>query len=117
MARATHRRERPRVPPRNAAVYRALADDTRREILAMLAEGSRTVNEIAAEFPDISRPAVSKHLAVLREAGLVVDRASGRERVYALETRPLADVTAFLAQLDVVWARALVRLGEHLDET
>lgn len=54
---------------------------------------------------------------MLREAGLVVDRASGRERVYALETSPLADVTAYIAQLDRMWARALADLGKHLDET
>lgn len=103
--------------PRSAAVYRALADDTRRAILALLAEGPASAGAIAAEFPAISRPAVSKHLAVLRDAGLVVDRASGRERVYALETGPLVDVTTYIARLDVMWARSLARLGKHLDET
>lgn len=117
MAHATSRKARPRVPPRSAAVYRALADETRREILALLAEGPATAGAIASEFPEISRPAVSKHLAVLREAGLVVDRVSGRERVYALETGPLADVTAYISQIDAMWSRALVDLGKHLDET
>ena len=117
MARATGRKARPRAAPRNAAVYRALADDTRREILALLAEGPLPAGEVAAAFPGISRPAVSKHLAVLRDAGLVVDAASGRERVYALETGPLGEVTAYIAQLDVMWTRALADLGKHLDET
>ena len=108
---------RRRAPPRSGEVYRALADDTRRGILALLAEGPTTAGAIAAEFPEISRPAVSKHLAVLREAGLVLDRAEGRERVYAIETRPLAEVTAYIAKLDVMWAQALVDLGKHLDET
>lgn len=106
-----------RVPPRSGAVYRALADDTRRAILAILAEGPLTVNEVAAEFPEISRPAVSKHLSVLREAGLVRDQIVGRERLHALETAPLAEVTAYVAQLDAMWARALADLGRHLDET
>lgn len=101
----------------DAAIFRALADDTRRSILALLAEGPSTAGAIAGEFPDISRPAVSKHLAVLRQAGLVVDRAEGRERVYAIETGPLAEVTAYVAQLDVMWARSLVALGRHLDES
>lgn len=115
--RAAARQARARIAPRSAAVYRALADETRREILALLAEGPLPAGGVAASFPDISRPAVSKHLSVLREAGLVVDRAQGRERVYALETTPLADVTAYIAQLDRMWARALADLGKHLDAT
>lgn len=113
----TKQREvRRRVTPRNAAVYGALADETRRQILALLAEGPRPAGAIASKFPKISRPAVSKHLAVLREAKLVTDRGVGRERVYAIETRPLAEVTAYIAQLDHMWANALVALGKHLDE-
>lgn len=108
---------RRRAPERDAAVYRALADDTRRGILALLAEGPAAAGAIAAEFPEISRPAVSKHLAVLRDAGLVVDRAEGRERVYAIQTGPLVEVTAYVERLDAMWARALVSLGKHLDET
>jgi DNA-binding transcriptional ArsR family regulator len=101
---------------RGAAVFRALADDTRRGILALLAEGPTTAGAIAAAFPEISRPAVSKHLAVLRDAGLVVDEASGRERVYSLRTDPLGDVVAYVSQIDEMWRHALVRLGKHLDE-
>lgn len=117
MPRAIERKARPRVAPRNAAVYRALADDTRRGILALLSEGPLAAGEIAAEFPAISRPAVSKHLAVLREAGLVTDRVEGRERLYALDASPLADVSAYIAQLDRMWAHALAKLGKHLDES
>lgn len=117
MARATPRSKRPRVAPRSAAAYRALADDTRRGILALLAEGPATAGAIAAAFPAISRPAVSKHLAVLREAKLVVDRAEGRERVYALDASPLAEVSTYLAQIDLLWSRSLERLGAHLDRT
>lgn len=102
---------------RSGAAYRALADETRRGILTLLAEAPATAGAIASRFPDISRPAVSKHLAVLRDAGLVVDHAEGRERVYAIDTAPLAEVTAYVAQLDVMWSRALVALGRHLDET
>ena len=101
----------------DAPVYRALADETRRGILALLAQGPATAGAIAAAFPAISRPAVSRHLAVLREAGLVADRAEGRERVYSLEPGPLSEVTSYVAQLDATWRRALVDLGRHLDET
>ncbi|HUR69350.1 MAG TPA: metalloregulator ArsR/SmtB family transcription factor [Candidatus Thermoplasmatota archaeon] len=93
-------RARRKAPAQQELVYRALADDTRRQILALLARGSRPAGEIASEFSRISRPAVSKHLALLREAGLVADRAAGRGRVYALELAPLAAVTAFVAQLE-----------------
>lgn len=116
MPRANARSARPRPAPRASPVYRALADDTRRAILALLAEGPATAGAIAAEFPDISRPAVSKHLAILREAGLVHDQAVGRERVYVLEPGPLGDVTSYVAQLDAMWTKALAQLGKHLDE-
>lgn len=113
--RTTPRHARPRVEPRSTAVYRALADDTRRGILALLAEGPLTAGALAAAFPDISRPAVSKHLRVLREAGLVADSPSGRERLYALEPGPLGEVTSYIAQLDLIFAESMTRLGEHLD--
>lgn len=116
MARAKARTARGRPPPRGAAVYRALADDTRRAILVLLAEGPATAGAIAEAFPDISRAAVSKHLAVLREASLVSDRASGRERIYSLEPGPLAELTSYVAQLDAVWSRSLANLGAHLDK-
>jgi DNA-binding transcriptional ArsR family regulator len=90
------------------AVARALADPIRREILVMLHEAPRTAGAIAETFT-VSRPAVSRHLRVLREAGLVRDTVSGREREYALALDALAPLEAFLAQLrgPSVWSRRL----------
>ncbi|MBL0214039.1 MAG: winged helix-turn-helix transcriptional regulator [Myxococcales bacterium] len=78
----------------------ALADPIRREILRMVREAPLSAGAIAGAF-SVSRPAVSRHLRVLREAGLVIDEASGRERVYRLELAPLAEVEAYLAELRV----------------
>jgi DNA-binding transcriptional ArsR family regulator len=108
------------------AVAQALADPIRREILLMLREAPRTAGAIAEAFP-VSRPAVSRHLRVLREAGLVGDTVSGREREYALELDALAPLEAFLAKLHGpgVWSRRLdaletevhrVRRRRHADE-
>jgi DNA-binding transcriptional ArsR family regulator len=90
------------------AVAQALADPTRREILVMLHEAPRTAGAIADAFT-VSRPAVSRHLRVLREAGLVHDTVSGREREYTLALDALAPLEAFLAQLrrPSVWSRRL----------
>ena len=89
-------------------VFAALANPIRREILVMLHEAPRTAGAIAEAFT-VSRPAVSRHLRVLREAGLVRDTVSGREREYALALDALAPLEAFLAQLrgPTVWSRRL----------
>jgi DNA-binding transcriptional ArsR family regulator len=76
----------------------ALADPIRREILRMVRGAPLSAGAIAGAF-SVSRPAVSRHLRVLREAGLVRDEASGRERVYHLELQPLAALEAFIAEL------------------
>jgi DNA-binding transcriptional ArsR family regulator len=78
----------------------ALADPIRREILRMVRNAPLSAGAIAGAF-SVSRPAVSRHLRVLREAGLVIDEASGRERVYRLELAPLTEVEAYLAELRV----------------
>ncbi len=90
------------------AVAQALADPIRREILLMLHESPRTAGAIAGAFT-VSRPAVSRHLRVLREAGLVRDAVSGREREYGLDADALAPLEAFLARLRApsVWSRRL----------
>ena len=76
----------------------AVADPVRREILLLLRDAPRAAGEIADRFP-ISRPAVSRHLRVLREAGLVRDTAAGRRRVYELVTAPLDELAGWLARL------------------
>ena len=87
-------------------VAAAIADPVRREILTLLRRGPLTAGAVAAEFA-ISRPAVSRHLRVLRETGLVVDRAVGRERVYRLDPRPLAELDAWLAPFRPAWQARL----------
>lgn len=83
--------------------WEALGDPTRRAIVACLAERPRAVGELADELP-ISRPAVSQHLKVLKEAGLVTDRAAGTRRVYRLIPEGLG---ALRDQLETFWNRAL----------
>jgi DNA-binding transcriptional ArsR family regulator len=76
----------------------AIADPVRRQILMMLRDGRLPAGEIADRFA-ISRPAVSRHLRVLRESGLVRDELVGRQRLYALHTEPLAELTEWIARL------------------
>lgn len=75
--------------------FEALADPVRREIVEMLADGEVGAGEIAARFP-VSRPAISRHLRVLREAGLVHSEVRGQHRVYRLDRGPLADLDTWL---------------------
>jgi DNA-binding transcriptional ArsR family regulator len=83
--------------------WTALSDRTRRAIVECLAERPRAVGELAAELP-VSRPAVSQHLKVLKDAGLVTERSSGTKRIYRLNP---AGVAALRDQLDTFWNRAL----------
>jgi DNA-binding transcriptional ArsR family regulator len=76
----------------------AIADPVRRDILLMLHDQPLTAGQIAGRFP-ISRPAISRHLRVLRDAGLVEDTADGRRRVYTLVTGPLDELVGWLARL------------------
>ena len=94
--------------------FGALADPTRRAILARLAEGDSTVNELAALFPDISLQAVSKHLKVLERAGLVTRGRSAQQRPAHLRTEPLADATIWLEHYRNFYEGSLDKLGEHL---
>jgi DNA-binding transcriptional ArsR family regulator len=79
-------------------VAAAIADPVRREILLMLRDEPLSAGQVADRFP-ISRPAVSRHLRVLREAGLVSDTADGRRRVYTLITTPLDELAGWLGRL------------------
>jgi len=91
----------------------ALADPTRRTIVELLAERERTAGELAASF-STSRPAVSRHLRVLREHGLVQARAHGRERLYSLEPEPLAELDEWLSRYRSFWTNRLDALGVEL---
>ena len=95
-------------------VYEALADPTRRQIVAMLAASERSAGDIAGRF-EIAGPSVSRHLRVLRESGLIAYRQQATSRLYRLEPARLEEVRQWMdAQLDVVKAR-FDRLGSHLD--
>ncbi|MEO8700030.1 MAG: metalloregulator ArsR/SmtB family transcription factor [Kofleriaceae bacterium] len=95
------------------AVAQALADPIRRDILRMLRERALTAGAIAGAF-SVSRPAVSRHLRVLREAGLIRDELRGRERVYHIELAALAPLEAFLQELHATveseWERRFMAL-------
>jgi DNA-binding transcriptional ArsR family regulator len=86
-----------------AAPYDAIADPTRRRILDLLRAGSLNAGAIARRFPRISRPAVSKHLAILRRSRLVVVRKTGRELRYSLDPEPLRAIDAWLHQYEAIW--------------
>ena len=93
--------------------WTALGDPTRRAIFAHLAEHPRAVGELASELP-VSRPAVSQHLKVLKEAGLVVDRPAGNRRIYRLDP---TGVEALRAQLDSFWNQALATYKALAEQT
>ena len=91
--------------------FAALADPTRRRVLEQLASGPRAVGEIARDFP-VSRPAISQHLKVLKEAGLVSDRPDGARRVYSIDPQGLG---ALRAWLDQFWDVALAAFQAEVE--
>ncbi len=95
--------------------FAALADPTRRSILKRLSQGDASATELAEPFA-ISQPGVSKHLKVLREAGLVDVRSHGKQRLYALRSQPLAEVDAWLEPYRAFWSQRLDALERHLEE-
>ena len=96
-------------------VFRAIADPTRRAILDRLRVGEAPANDLAAGF-DISRPAVSKHLRVLRDASLVRERRAGRQRMYQLTPAPLRDVVSWVESYRACWAVNLAELKRLVEE-
>lgn len=94
--------------------FRVVSHRLRRELLERLAAGDARVTELAAGLP-VSRPAVSQHLRLMLDVGVVVERRVGRERYYSLHRDRLGDIDRWLARLDGFWAGGLRRLGDHLD--
>ena len=92
--------------------WTALGDPTRREIFERLARHPRAVGELARELP-VSRPAVSQHLKVLKEAGLVIDRPAGNRRIYQVDPDGVA---ALRAELDRFWTQALANYKRLVEE-
>ena len=97
------------------SAYGALAEPHRRQILDLLRGGERPAGELV-EHLALSQPGVSKHLKVLREAGLVTVRADGKRRLYALRAAPLAEVDAWLAPYRAYWPQRLNDLQRHLED-
>jgi DNA-binding transcriptional ArsR family regulator len=106
---------RPHTAPAGAAVFRAIADPTRRQILALLRGGRRSVGEIAGNFR-ASRPAISRHLRVLRAAGLVVARRDGTARICELNAKPLRAVDDWLRDYQAFWSESLRNLKRFVEE-
>ena len=97
------------------ATFAALADPTRRAILARLATGNASVLELAKPF-DMSQPAISKHLKVLERAGLISRGRDAQRRPSRLEARPLVEATSWLADYRIFWERSFQNLDALLEE-
>ena len=103
------------------ATFQALADPTRRAVLDLLRRGAQPAGQIAGAFP-VSRPAISKHLRLLRRAHLVREHREGRNRVYQLNPEPLRAVDSWIEEYRVFWTQSLNNLkafveAEHARET
>src|SRR4051812_33816504 len=99
-----------------AAAFEVLADPTRRRILDLVRLRPRSVNELVEEV-GLSQPGTSKHLRVLREAGLVSVRPEAQRRLYELRPEPLAELDEWLEPYRRLWSQRLDALERHLDET
>jgi DNA-binding transcriptional ArsR family regulator len=95
-------------------VFAALADPTRVRILDLLRRRERSVGELVDRF-DLTQPAVSQHLRVLKEAGLVASRVQAQRRIYRINPAPLRELDAWLRPYRRFWARELDALERHLD--
>src|SRR4051812_39413263 len=100
--------------PSHADVFAAVADPTRRAILDRLRRGAIPAMELADGFR-ISRPAVSRHLRVLRKARLVTETRDGRQRIYRLTPGPLHDIDAWIESYRAFWQHSLQQLKHHLE--
>ena len=99
-----------------ASTWSVIAEPQRRTILELLRTRPRTVSELTVEL-GLTQPGTSKHLRVLRHAGLVRVRVDGQRRVYTLDAAPLAELDGWLEPYRRLWDRHLDALGRHLDDT
>ena len=97
------------------AVFGAVSNPTRRRILELLRSGERSAGDLVAEFPDLPQPAVSRHLRILREAGLVAVSPQAQRRVYSLQPSGLREVDAWLSSYREFWSGRLESLERRLD--
>jgi DNA-binding transcriptional ArsR family regulator len=96
-------------------LFAVLADPTRRQVLDLLSRRERAAGELGRAFPQISQPGMSRHLRVLREAGLVRVRQARRNRYYSLRSERLAEVDAWISKYRGFWETELNSLEAHLD--
>lgn len=96
-------------------VFEAVAEPTRRAVLDLLAQRERSAGELVAAFPDLTQPAVSRHLRILREVRLVDVRPAGTRRVYSLRPAGLAELDRWLDSYRRFWSARLDDLEAHLD--
>jgi DNA-binding transcriptional ArsR family regulator len=96
--------------------FSAVADPKRRAMLDLLVKRERSVGELVSAFPDISQPAVSKHLRILKDAGLVDMRVQAQQRIYTLQPKGLAELEAWIVKYKVFWSDRLDALEQHLSE-
>lgn len=98
-------------------VFEAVAEPSRRTLLDVLAEGERSAGELVEQLPSLTQPAVSRHLRVLREVGLVEVRADGQRRIYALRADGLVAIDDWIGRYRRYWAEHLDALENHLANT
>lgn len=101
--------------PATADVFRAIADPTRRGLLDKLTAGEQPMTRLAASF-EMTLPAVSQHLRVLRDVGLVSEQRAGRQRLYRVNAAPLREVADWVAHYEKFWTEKLDALERHLRE-
>ncbi len=102
-------------PVASADIFQAIADPTRRALLDRLKEGEQPVKQLASAF-EMTLPAISQHLQVLSEAGLVTQRKVGRQRLYRLNPVPLKQVSDWVTDYEQFWQEKLDALGNFLEE-
>ena len=102
-------------PTASTDIFQAIADPTRRALLDQLRNGEQPVKQLAAPF-DVSLPAISQHLQILCEAGLVQVRKEGRQRFYRLNPEPLKEVSDWIINYEEFWTEKLDALGKYLEE-
>ena len=98
-------------------VFSAIAEPTRREMLALLAQGERSAGKLVEAFPQMTQPAVSRHLRVLREAQLVDVRPQAQQRIYTLRPERLRELDQWISRYRPFWSENLDSLENHLDRT
>ncbi|WP_250125869.1 metalloregulator ArsR/SmtB family transcription factor [Chroococcidiopsis sp. CCMEE 29] len=102
-------------PAASADIFQAIADPTRRALLDRLRDGEQPVKQLAEPF-EMSLPAISQHLQVLCEAGLVTQRRAGRQRLYQLNPEPLKQVSEWVSHYEQFWQEKLDALAEYLEK-